>query len=57
MKALLHYRASPGFARRLAEAGAAAGIETAVVDEADAAGFAREAPSRTAGVSAPARRC
>lgn len=43
MKALLHYRASPGFARRLAEAGAAAGIATAVVDEADDPGFAREA--------------
>ncbi len=41
MKAVLHYRASPGFRRRLAEA-APDGLTIAVVDEADTDGFARE---------------
>jgi phosphoglycerate dehydrogenase-like enzyme len=42
MKALLQYRASPGFRAALDAAGRRAGVETAVVDETDAAGFARE---------------
>lgn len=41
MKAVLHYRASPGFRQRLAELGAE-GLQTCVVDEDDVAGFARE---------------
>lgn len=43
MKALLQYRASPGFLNRLAEAAKAAGIVAVAVDEQDEAGFAREA--------------
>ncbi len=42
MKLLLHYRASPGFVTALEAAGRTANVETAVVDETDAAGFARE---------------
>jgi len=42
MKALLQYRASPGFVAALDAAGRAAGVETAVVDETDDAAFARE---------------
>ena len=41
MKVVLHYRASPGFRRTLRQA-APDGLEIAVVDEADADGFARE---------------
>jgi phosphoglycerate dehydrogenase-like enzyme len=40
MKAVLHYRASPGFRQRVAEL-AAEGLRTSVVDEDDARGFAR----------------
>lgn len=43
MKALLQYRASPGFVRALAIAGKATGIKTCVVDETDETAFAREA--------------
>lgn len=43
MKALLQYRASPGFLTRLAETAKAAGITAVAVDEQDEAGFAREA--------------
>lgn len=43
MKALLQYRASPGFLNRLAETAKAAGITAVAVDEQDEAGFAREA--------------
>ena len=39
MKAVLHYRASPGFRAALA---AIEGVELAIVDETDDAGFARE---------------
>lgn len=39
MKAVLHYRASPGFRAALA---AIEGVELAIVDETDEAGFARE---------------
>lgn len=42
MKAVLHYRASAGFRAMLADRAAAAGVEAAVVDETDDAGFARE---------------
>lgn len=42
MKVVLQYRASPGFQARLAAAAAANGVEAAVVDEADAASYARE---------------
>ncbi|WP_411288762.1 2-hydroxyacid dehydrogenase [Phenylobacterium sp.] len=42
MKALLHYRASPGFAAQLAARAEAAGVEAVIVEEADEAGFARE---------------
>jgi phosphoglycerate dehydrogenase-like enzyme len=41
MKAVLHYRASPGFRRRLAELDAQ-GLRTSVVDKDDVAGLARE---------------
>ena len=41
MKAVLHYRASPGFHRKLAEA-APGGLAIAMIDEADTDGFARE---------------
>ncbi len=41
MKAVLHYRASPGFRRRLAET-APDWLSLAVVEEADVGGFARE---------------
>jgi len=43
MKALLQYRASPGFLNRLAQTAKAAGITAVAVDEQDEAGFAREA--------------
>lgn len=43
MKALLQYRASPGFLERLAASARAAGIEAVAVDEQDEAGFLREA--------------
>ena len=39
MKAVLHYRASPGFRSALS---AIEGVELAIVDETDDAGFARE---------------
>ena len=42
MKAVLHYRASAGFRAALARDAAAARVDTAVVDETDDAGFARE---------------
>lgn len=42
MKALLHYRASPGFRERLVQAASAAQIEAVVVDETDQEGFARD---------------
>ena len=42
MKAVLHYRASAGFRAALARAADGAGVETAVVDETDEAGFVRE---------------
>lgn len=42
MKAVLHYRASAGFRAALARDAAAAGVDIAVVDETDDAGFARE---------------
>lgn len=42
MKALLQYRASPGFRAALAQAADAAGVDAAVVDETDEAGFNRE---------------
>ena len=42
MKAVLHYRASAGFRAALARDAAGAGVDTAVVDETDDAGFARE---------------
>jgi phosphoglycerate dehydrogenase-like enzyme len=41
MKAVLHYRATPGFRQRLAELDEQ-GLQTRVVDEDDVAGFARE---------------
>jgi phosphoglycerate dehydrogenase-like enzyme len=43
VKALLQYRASPGFLGRLDAAAKAAGIDVAAVDETDEAAFAREA--------------
>jgi phosphoglycerate dehydrogenase-like enzyme len=42
VKALLHYRASPGFAAQLARAAAASDVTAAIVDEADDAELARE---------------
>ncbi len=42
MKALLHFAASPHFRQALDQAGAAAGVETVVVNEDDDAGLARE---------------
>jgi phosphoglycerate dehydrogenase-like enzyme len=42
VKVLLHYRASAGFRAALSRAVGVSGIQTAVVDEADEAGFARE---------------
>jgi phosphoglycerate dehydrogenase-like enzyme len=42
MKAVLQYRASPGFQAQLASYAAAAGLEAVVVDEADDEAFARE---------------
>lgn len=42
MKAVLQYRASPGFRDRLIQMASAADIEAVVVDETDEAGFARE---------------
>ena len=42
MKAVLHYRASPGFRTALEASAAKAGIAIAMVDEQDEAGFARE---------------
>ena len=42
MKAVLHYRASAGFRAALAAAAEASDIRTAIVDETDDAGFARE---------------
>jgi phosphoglycerate dehydrogenase-like enzyme len=42
VKALLQYRASPGFRAALGQAAGAAGVDAAVVDETDAAGFSRE---------------
>lgn len=42
MKAVLHYRASPGFQRRVAEAADAMGLRAVTVDETDEEGFGRE---------------
>jgi phosphoglycerate dehydrogenase-like enzyme len=42
MKALLHYRASPGFVAQLARAADSSGVRAAIVDEADEAGLLRE---------------
>jgi phosphoglycerate dehydrogenase-like enzyme len=42
VKVVLHYRASAGFRAALSRAVGVSGIQTAVVDEADEAGFARE---------------
>jgi phosphoglycerate dehydrogenase-like enzyme len=42
VKAILHYRASPGFLGRLAQAADAAEVSVVVVDETDREGFARE---------------
>jgi phosphoglycerate dehydrogenase-like enzyme len=42
VKAVLHYRASAGFRAALARFARATGVQTAVVDEADEAGFRRE---------------
>lgn len=43
MKALLQYRASPGFIARLTACAHAAGVDAVTVDEQDEAGFVREA--------------
>lgn len=42
MKAVLHYRASPGFRDQLARCAAEAGLQAVVVDEFDDEGFRRE---------------
>lgn len=42
MKAVLHYRASPGFRSALAEVADTAGVQAMVVDEEDDVAFARE---------------
>lgn len=42
MKAVLQYRASPGFRERLIEVASAADIEAVAIDETDDAGFRRE---------------
>ena len=42
MKAVLHYRASPGFQAELARQAAEVGVEAVCVDETDDSGFARE---------------
>jgi phosphoglycerate dehydrogenase-like enzyme len=42
VKALLQYRASPGFRAALFQAAGAAGVQAAVVEETDQAGFRRE---------------